>query len=177
MFLLSLADENEGEDEDVNEKDIIKTMLAKEQEKEDTEKPVQGPLKENETETPKSTSETVVTTSTTPVTSSATTAASYPVSKDGSCPHCGSTVVRYIILVKDSTKDITLPPTLDKLLKIGKAFKMAKGTSRLTIQTQLKHLYVSVFDIQKSKSYPEVRSYLLLHIYVQFCWTLLPHLF
>ena len=137
MFLLSLADENEGEDEDVNEKDIIKAMLAKEQEKEDTEKPVQGPLKENETETPKSTSETVVTTSTTPVTSSATTAASYPVSKDGSCPHCGSTVVRYIILVKDSTKDITLPPTLDKLLKIGKAFKMAKGTSRLTIPNSI----------------------------------------
>ena len=127
--------ENE-EDEDVDEKDIIKAMLAKEQEKEEKEKTVYGPLKEDDAK--KSTSETVVTTSSTPVTTTSSSAvvtssassASYPVSKDGSCPHCGSTMVRYIILVKDSTKDITLPPTLDKLLKIGKAFKMAKGKIR-----------------------------------------------
>ena len=113
-------------------------MLAQEQEKE--EKPVHGPLKENETpkETPSSetTSTTHAESSTTPVTSSTTkssasTPATYPVSKDGSCPHCGSTVVRYIILIKDSTKDITLPPTLERLLQMGKAFKMAKGLSKL----------------------------------------------
>ena len=144
MFLLyTIAEENGGDDEDVSEKDIIKAMLAKEQEKEDEGKPVQGPLKEDVTPKPTSSSETVTTTSTapvtitssstTPVTSSAGSSATYPVSKDGSCPHCGSTVVRYIILVKDSTKDVTLPPTLDKLLKIGKAFKMAKGKSFITI--------------------------------------------
>ena len=141
-LLYNIAEENGGDDEDVSEKDIIKAMLAKEQEKEDEEKPVQGPLKEDETPKPTSSSETVTTTSTapvtitsstTPVTSSAGSSATYPVSKDGSCPHCGSTVVRYIILVKDSTKDITLPPTLDKLLKIGKAFKMAKGKSFIMI--------------------------------------------
>ena len=138
IFLLSnLAEENGGDDEDVNEKDIIKAMLAKEQEKED-EKPVQGPLKENETtlssETVSTTSTVPVTmtsSSTTPPTSSAGSSATYPVSKDGSCPHCESTAVRYIILVKDSNKDITLPPTLNKLLKIGKAFKMAKGKYHL----------------------------------------------
>jgi hypothetical protein len=146
-----VAEGNEGEDEDVNEKDIIKAMLAKEQEKEDTEEPLHGPLKEDET--PKSTSsETVVITSTTaiassttPVTSpSATSAASYPVSKDGSCPHCGSSAVRYIILIKDSTKDITLPPTLDKLLKMGKAFKMAKGKPKLTLTYSI-ITYIHVF--------------------------------
>jgi hypothetical protein len=133
------VNENEGEDDDVNEKDIIKAMLAQEQKKEDTEEPVHGPFKENESPKETSPSGAVATTSTTsaessttPVTSSATTsspttAATYPVSKDGSCPHCGSTSVRYIILIKDSSKDIKLPPTLDKLLKLGKAFKMAKG--------------------------------------------------
>ena len=119
-------------------------MLAQEKEKE--EKPVHGPLKENETPKDTSSSETTSTThaesSTTPVasstiTSSAATPATYPVSKDGSCPHCGSTVVRYIILIKDSTKDITLPPTLDKLLKMGKAFKMAKGMSTLYLPVTL----------------------------------------
>ncbi|XP_028398750.1 splicing factor, arginine/serine-rich 15-like isoform X2 [Dendronephthya gigantea] len=129
------ADENE-EEEGVDEKGLIKAMLAKEEEKDTTEKPVQGPLMEHEANADE-TSETLATTSATPVTVASpttppvtpTTAANYPVSKDGSCPHCGSTTVRYIILVKDSTKDITLPPTLDKLLKMGKAFKMAKGAN------------------------------------------------
>ena len=115
----------------MNEKDIIRVMLAKEKEKGETAKPVQGPLKEDEAQiqVSVSSSETVASTSTTPVTTTATTpsATTYPVSKDGSCPHCESKDVRYIILVKESTKDIKLPPTLDKLLTMGKAFKMAKG--------------------------------------------------
>lgn len=65
----------------------------------------------------------------TSATSSTLAATSYPISKDGSCPHCGSNAVRYIILVKDSAKDTKLPPTLEKLLQLRKAFKMAKGES------------------------------------------------
>lgn len=99
-------------------------MLAKEEEKQDTGKPVNGDPLKGETTTASLTA----TVETTPTTSSGTTTV-YPVSKDGLCPHCGSAAVRYIILIKDTTKDVTLPPTLERLLKMGKAFKMAKGRS------------------------------------------------
>lgn len=132
----------------MDEKDIIRVMLAKEKEKEDEAKSAEGPVKD---ESAKESSETVASTSTTPVTTttSSTTsaaAASYPVSKDGSCPHCGSTEVRYIILVKDSTKDITLPPTLDRLLKIGKAFKMAKG-KLINYHYQFSHVFCDIYNV------------------------------
>ncbi|XP_074631726.1 uncharacterized protein LOC141890216 isoform X6 [Acropora palmata] len=53
----------------------------------------------------------------------------YPVSSSGRCPYCGSTDVKYIIVVSDNTHDTKLPPSLQMLLKGNHAFKMAKGES------------------------------------------------
>lgn len=67
----------------------------------------------------------------TPSTTSSNTAktpeSQYPVSSSGRCPYCGSTDVKYIIVVSDNTHDTKLPPSLQMLLKGNHAFKMAKG--------------------------------------------------
>ena len=59
--------------------------------------------------------------------SAASTAEQYPVSSTGHCPYCGSTDVKYIIVVSENTQDSDLPATLQQLLKSNHAFKMAKG--------------------------------------------------
>ena len=51
----------------------------------------------------------------------------YPVSSSGRCPYCGSTDVKYIIVVSDNTHDTKLPSSLQMLLKGNHAFKMSKG--------------------------------------------------
>lgn len=65
--------------------------------------------------------------STTSSTSASSTASQYPVSSTGRCPYCGSSDVKYIIVVSENTKDSELPQSLQQLLTGNHAFKMAKG--------------------------------------------------
>jgi len=65
--------------------------------------------------------------STTSSTSASSTANQYPVSSTGRCPYCGSSDVKYIIVVSENTKDSELPQSLQQLLTGNHAFKMAKG--------------------------------------------------
>ncbi len=53
------------------------------------------------------------------------TAADFPISKDGSCPHCKSTDVIYIV-VTNKSHNVKLPPVLQKLLKYKLAYKLAR---------------------------------------------------
>ena len=65
--------------------------------------------------------------STTSSSSASSTENQYPVSSTGRCPYCGSSDVKYIIVVSENTKDSELPQSLQQLLTGNHAFKMAKG--------------------------------------------------
>lgn len=73
------------------------------------------------------TSKVKMSSSTTSSTSALSTANQYPVSSTGRCPYCGSSDVKYIIVVSENTKDSELPQSLQQLLTGNHAFKMAKG--------------------------------------------------
>ncbi|XP_001632289.3 uncharacterized protein LOC5511910 [Nematostella vectensis] len=138
------ADENpddDDDDDDVDEEELIRQMLAKEQEKIQNEALqtvhyYYSKSSTSDTATATTSSNIASSSSHHPVVSTTTTSDDapsssdqYPVSSDGSCPHCYSFNVKYIIVVSPGMRDTDLPPTLQLLLRRQQAFKMAKGSS------------------------------------------------
>lgn len=151
------------DDDELDEEELIKQMLAKEQQKlseansdeDNNDKEDKNASDDDKAQDVCSDSEdspefseqnsltsdsvdpkvmtTTASTKHTPSTTSSNTAktpeSQYPVSSNGRCPYCGSTDVKYIIVVSDNTHDTKLPPSLQMLLKGNHAFKMAKGES------------------------------------------------
>ena len=150
-------EDEEDDDEELDEEELIKQMLAKEQQKlsqanndggggdknddRNVHQVVSAATTDSEdfssqsssssnvvTSIPAATASTEQTLSTsTTSTSTKSSSSQYPVSSTGHCPYCGSTDVKYIIVVSENTQDSELPQSLQQLLKSNQAFKMAKG--------------------------------------------------
>ena len=136
------AEEDEDEDGDYeDEQELIRQMLAKEQKKIEEEEqakkaakvaalakgtPVPEPTVQMSTYGPSQASKSA--TMTFPnSTASSRSYTTYPISKNGSCPYCYSTNVKYIIIIHPGSEDVPLPATLQQLLRKDLAFKMEKG--------------------------------------------------
>ena len=111
--------EDDGEEEEETKVTVVAETITEEVKTETSTSAVEPTVSKPTTVATVSTTQTLTTTAESNV--------EYPISKDGSCPYCSSKDVRYIILIKESNKEASLPPTLESLLKQGKAFKMAKG--------------------------------------------------
>ena len=139
-------EDEDDDDDDLDEEELIKQMLAKEQQKleqenddnnnDDVPLELAASMEQSSltlsnfivASTVTSSMTTAATTAATGSVSTSTSAKSqYPISKDGQCPYCQSTDVKYIIVVSDTTKDTDLPHSLQQLLTRNHAFKMAKG--------------------------------------------------
>ena len=118
-------DNDEGEDDDGG--NVHQDVSAAPTDSEDFSDQSTTSNKEASSTAPITASTEQTTSSLTTKKSAASTAEQYPVSSTGHCPYCGSTDVKYIIVVSENTRDSDLPATLQQLLKSNHAFKMAKG--------------------------------------------------